>query len=91
MNNQEILLYIRNNPIDLAFREKNNYHEFIKFIDSYGLIDGIETFLNVKHHISFHYGSLDKSRTLLYGEYVNKRKRLEYYEDLCNNYVVDLI
>lgn len=91
MNNPDILKYIQENPIDLAFREKENYHEFIKFIDSEGLISGVETFLNVKHHISFHYGTLDKSRTLLYGECVNARKRLEYYEDLCNNYVVDLI
>lgn len=91
MNNPDILKYIQENPIDLAFREKNNYHEFIKFVDSEDLINGIESFLNVKHHISFHYGTLDKSSTLLYGECVNARKRLEYYEDLCNNYVVDLI
>lgn len=91
MNNPDILKYIQENPIDLAFREKNNYHEFIKFVDSEDLINGIESFLNVKHHISFHYENLYKSRTLLYGECVNARKRLEYYEDLCNNYVVDLI
>lgn len=93
-NNGDVLDFMINNPVDIGFKEKENYCNFLEYLTSKNISVINQIYENV-HHITFYAiktGNVYLSRSsLLYGSTPNGIKKLYYYEDLFQNCVVELI
>lgn len=93
MNDEQILEYIRNNIVDLAFKDNNNCIRFIDLLVEKDMVPvGIKDAYYNKHHITFHHIFSKKPERICMQGCMATEKPLVYYEDLfVDKYVVELL
>lgn len=99
MNNEEIFEYMRNNKINILFKDPKNQEKFIEYLMEYQkthintLFLGKEVFCHARH-ITYFYDELNNDtpkKTLLHGSDKTKFKPDIFYEDLMGKMTVELI
>lgn len=96
MNNEEIFEYMRNNPINLLFKNKENKKQFIDYIITFHRSNinacSEEEYIR-NRHITYYWVDSNKnlSKILMYGVIHNTDKEDVYYEDLLSCMTVELL
>ena len=95
MTDLELLKYMEESHVDLAFKEKDNYYSFLIFLhDNKKLSEPLFNNFARKfwHHITFYDTDLRYSKFIMHGDCANRNKTLVYYEDITNKpLVVELL
>lgn len=96
MNNEEIFEYMRENPINLLFRDKENKINFINYIEVFHSSNintcSRESYINYRH-ITYYYEANKENFNdiLMYGSLIRMGKEDIYYEDLLSYMTVELL